>query len=593
MIRKVIRLAKRDRSKRIWFIPKRSNVHQMIALIHGIIKRNYDGTTWNAQKQDNLNLELKNLGATRSGKKIAPQGMRTLLASINYLGFTYLDNTTNPTTIRITEAGYKFYDRHKDDLEPIESLSKGETIDESVSVKDQMIKLQITNPTILEYCEDLYVFPFRAVLAMLKELEFLTKEEIAMYVFHTYDMTHLNYKMQEIKNFRRLKKEEQESLIDTYSKTSEGNLTLVQAPSSTYFMSFCTATGYIDKYLHKMKSGRKTLSIRIRDNCEDVIDNILELYEDTETYDFEDNLKLWIAYIGKPERLYAPTLLLINNESSTEVYIELHHEKDGIIETEILNQESFINIPTFLNEKYELSVFSIDENIQIYESKFSAKKNQKIILRDSIFGKKDYKSFDKMNNGELVNELLEHSNSRNFTNKMLQKLRILKTRLGIDKTTDSALRGAQYEYLFFLFLNNLKNKSYIDDIIWNGKIGKYNLPVQAPGGKTGQADIIFIIENIHYVLELTTIKSKTGQQTAEIIPVPDHIKLYRNNMPKNINVKGIFCAPIIHQRNHAIMKTVLTNEDVPFASITDKDLLELFNVKSRQEIKDRLLGLFS
>ena len=70
-------MASKNRDKEVWFVPKRANVHQMIALLHGIIKRNYDGTTWNTSKQDTLNLELKNLGATKSGNKIAPQGMRT------------------------------------------------------------------------------------------------------------------------------------------------------------------------------------------------------------------------------------------------------------------------------------------------------------------------------------------------------------------------------------------------------------------------------------------------------------------------------------------------------------------------------------
>lgn len=31
-------MASKNRDKEVWFVPKRANVHQMIALLHGIIK---------------------------------------------------------------------------------------------------------------------------------------------------------------------------------------------------------------------------------------------------------------------------------------------------------------------------------------------------------------------------------------------------------------------------------------------------------------------------------------------------------------------------------------------------------------------------
>ena len=45
-------MAQKDRTKEIWLIPKRSNLHQTICLIDGLIERKYDGTSWNAQKQN-------------------------------------------------------------------------------------------------------------------------------------------------------------------------------------------------------------------------------------------------------------------------------------------------------------------------------------------------------------------------------------------------------------------------------------------------------------------------------------------------------------------------------------------------------------
>ena len=71
-------MAQQNRSKELWLIPKRGNLHQTICLIDGIIDRNYSGTSWNPSKQDNLGVNLKKWGATNDGKNIS----RTLCCSI-------------------------------------------------------------------------------------------------------------------------------------------------------------------------------------------------------------------------------------------------------------------------------------------------------------------------------------------------------------------------------------------------------------------------------------------------------------------------------------------------------------------------------
>lgn len=75
-------MAQGNRSKEIWLIPKRGSLHQTICLIDGITERNYDGTSWNGAKQNNLGVNLKNWGATQSGKNISSQSIRTLTASV-------------------------------------------------------------------------------------------------------------------------------------------------------------------------------------------------------------------------------------------------------------------------------------------------------------------------------------------------------------------------------------------------------------------------------------------------------------------------------------------------------------------------------
>ena len=47
--------------------------------------------------------------------------------------------------------------------------------------------------------------------------------------------------------------------------------------------------------------------------------------------------------------------------------------------------------------------------------------------------------------------------------------------------------------------------------------GKYGLPTQAPGGKTGTPDIVFAVDDLHIVIELTTIKAKSLQFSARCV----------------------------------------------------------------------------
>ncbi|MGX7059707.1 AlwI family type II restriction endonuclease [Vagococcus humatus] len=592
-------MASRNRDKQVWFVPKRANVHQMIALLHGIISRKYDGTTWNTSKQDNLNLELKKLGATQSGNKIAPQGMRTLLASLHYLGFVYLDTTTTPTTLRVTKAGYNFYSTHQNDLRPMDKLTKGLTIDYSESVLYQMAKLQITNPIILPHCEDIYVFPFRVTLQMLRTLNYLDMEEIAMFVFHTRDMSEIEYKISEILNFRNLNSKDREHLVNQYKATNIGNLTLKKAPSAGYFMAFCMGTGIMTKSRVDTNGGNKVGAISIKKNMLQWVDELLEFHKNTEIFDFEDNLNLWISYFGNPLRDFPPTLMKINNYVNNELYIEINDSQDNLIDTTIINANDRYFTPIFENENYTINIYNITDGTLIYSNSFISIKHQQFTIDDQLILKGNFVnekpmflSYSTLETNRLINEILDHSASKNFSDKMLIKLRLLQTKLGIDKFNDKSLRGAQYEYLFYLLLSQLKNRKIIDEVIWNGKIGNYNLPTQAPGGKTGTPDIIFILNNERYILELTTIKSKSMQFTAEGSSVPDHIKIYQEEYP-DVVVKGIFCAPMVHERVHAAMNSILSGYNIPLISISDVELLNILNSESKQELSQKLNSIFN
>ena len=358
--------------KDYWFIPKRANVHQMLALLKAIIDRNYHGKSWNPNKQDNLNLSISRLGATRSGNKIANQGMRTLLASAQYLGFVYLDNRSSPTTIKITEAGYHFYNKHKDDLVPMPKLKKNLTVNKSPLFLFQMSKLQITNPVILPFSKNILVFPFRATLEILRELIYLDKEELALYVFGIQDMSEISLKIEEIKQFRKLDNDSRIKLVDIFKKTSKGNITLVQAPSSGYFMQFCEGTGIIDKVKRTSSDGNKISAISIKKGYVDFVDEVLDFYNETDPYDFEQNLDLWIDYIGDPNRLHTPYSIELTNSSKTQIFFEVFDKDDNIIDTDVLDGESTTSLTVFHNEYYKIKTFDYEDNTLIYLKEFLA-----------------------------------------------------------------------------------------------------------------------------------------------------------------------------------------------------------------------------
>lgn len=580
-------MAQQNRSKEIWLIPKRVNLHQTICLIDGIIERNYDGTSWNPNKQNNLGVNLKKWGATRDGKNISPQAIRTLMASIpQYLGFAYINNNTTPNTICLTEIGYDLWNYHKDKLVKVPNLNDGKDkiITSSKLVLKQMEKLQITNPVILKDCENILVFPFRMTLKLLLKLDYLDVEELAYFVFKIRDESEFDLAAKEIQNFRKLQEEERISIIDEFKKTHIGNITLVQAASSKYYQSLCCLTGIIDNVKIKPSNFSSTLSgIKIKEEYKQYVSSVITKYQGVQPYDFKNNLSLWIEYIGNPKRMIPPFDVEFKNENEDSIFITIK-KNDVPLDCDVLEKNSCMYFPMFINEEYELEISNIEDGQLLCKEKILPNYDNNsfsIKFRE----KEHYLKQESLE--DLCKEVMIHSNANNFDGKMANYLKVINKITGVNKLEDKSLRGAYYENLFYKILNSLKDSNKIDDVIWNGKIGKYGLPVQAPGGKTGTPDIIFSINGVDYVLELTTIKSKAMQFSSECSSVPDHIRLYAQTT-KN-KVVGIFVAPIIHERNTHTMKSVLEKSNIEMLCIEDKNFLKLLKSDNiQQEIINKL-----
>jgi len=578
-------MAQKNRTKEIWLIPKRVNLHQTICLIDGIIERQYDGTSWNTHKQNNLGVNLKKWGATKDGKNISPQAIRTLVASIpQYLGFLYVNTESTPNTICLTDAGMALWHKHKDELVKVPNLVAGRDllITKSKAVLRQMEKLQITNPVINKDCENIYVFPFRFMLKVLMKVGYLDQEEIAYFLFRVRNEDELDLVVREIENFRKLPIDDRESLINAFKCTHIGNITLVKASSAGYFISLCQITGIIDKFKVTPNNRNSAIAaLKINDKHIGYVEEMLNSkYRSTEIYDFGDNLQLWIDYIGDPSRDYPPIDVSVINKANRSFLIQVF--KDGACKhDDLIEENGVLQFPMFVNEQYDVKIIDISTGNELETLNICP-----------TFEQRDYEIEGRLSNvtaetemlEDVAKEIIEHCEAANFAGKTLNYLNTLSKVTGINRTNDKSLRGAYFEYYVYKMLNILKSESVIDEVIWNGKIGKYGLPTPAPGGKTGTPDIVFTIDDLHIVVELTTIKAKALQFSAEGSSVPDHIRLYKQESGKN--VEGVFCAPTIHERNTAAMQSTLAPYGIKLHCITDKELVELLLTRDREKIKN-------
>ncbi len=580
-------MAQKNRTKELWLIPKRVNLHQTVCLIDGMIERNYDGTSWKPQKQNDLGVNLKRWGATKDGKNISSQAIRTLVASIpQYLGFLYVNTEHKPNTICLTEAGRALWDRHRDELVKVPNLKAGKErlLKESDIVLKQMEKLQITNPIINKDCENIGLFPFRFMIKLLLQVGYLDQEEIAYFLFQVRNEDELDQTVEEIESFRRLPDDKRESRINAFRDTHIGSITLVKASSAGYFMSLCQITGIIDR-IKITPDNRKTpiTALKIRDEYLDYAREMIDSrYKQAEVYDFKDNLQLWIDYMGNPSRDFPPVDVSIVNKTNGKFLVQVYQE--GCCKyDDLINEYGILQFPMFVNEQYDIKLLDIVTGGEwkticvqpSFEQRFFE------IEGDLAEYKPEEESLER-----IADEITAHCEAANFSEKTLNYLNTLYKTTGIDKTNDKSLRGAYLEYYVYRMLGMLREEAVIDDVIWNGRIGKYGLPTQAPGGKTGTSDIIFIIDDFHFVLELTTIKSKSLQFRAEGSSVPDHVRLYRQN--SDDPVVGVFCAPIIHERNTAIMQSAIASHGIPLHCICVSELVALLLTRDREEIKTML-----
>jgi len=567
----------RTRSLEIWHIPKRQNIHQIIGAVEILSQDEFNGKSWTSMRQENFNTKLGRSGLTNTGKPLSPSARRTLEALMKYLGFIFIDNTTTPPTINVTNAGLELLKKHGSVLNKRRNLrlvyKNKEEILESPVVEHQMVKLQITNPVIKEDCVNILLFPFRITLKLLLDLGKLTKDELGYIVFSMKSEDEYNLIIERINSFRSLPDDRRNAEIEAFKKTELGNLTLVQAPTATYYMGLCVGTGLCEK------NGNELLARKDKMN---EIEAILKKFAGIKPFNFADNFRLWIDYYGNIERLRPPLLVNVKCKRPVYTYVRVLDLDDKELEHGVISKEkSELNFPLFLGEKYKFEFFSFSTAEKVHEEIVEIK-NDKLTF-DLKSSQESTGKWDEKSINLKILDLIQH---RDFDAEYLQHLEVVKKITKKDNFNTSLLRGGRLEYLFFRLLSVLKEKGVIDDVVWNGHLDDFGLAYPAPGGKAGYPDIYFFIGKDLFVLELTTIRSNSMQWAAEGASVHDHIMNLMKRVNGNYNVIGLFSAPVIAPRVENMFAHISAREGILHKVITISELLDEF-----KKGKDGLRGL--
>ncbi|MBI1935470.1 hypothetical protein HYS31_03435 [Candidatus Woesearchaeota archaeon] len=586
-------MAKLTRTKEIWHIPKRGSVHQTIYMVYVLTWDRFLGKSWSSGKQESLGSEMGKAGLTEDGRAITHQSIRTLLANIpKYLGFVYIDESSKPSRIMVTDIGYDLIRKHNiEKVKHYKNLAEYKANKDLIEISEvfakQMLKLIITNPTIRKDCQNVLVFPFRMTLRLLLELDYLDKEEIGYILFHTKKEDETNLVIEKIKNFRNLSSDRRLAEISAYEKTEEGQLTLVKAPTAGYYMYLCYSTGLCERVSMEINkpNNQKLPAIKLKNK--DEAKKILASFKNIEIYDFKDDWFLWKEYFSNPNRMHPPHDVIIGTNSKKDVIVTVYKDKNLLYSDGISNKNPQIILPVFRNEEYDFIVYDTNEGKEILKQKVEFDKDKTKFLLNI----KNNKEKIVVNEEILTNQIKEmFSNSyEGFDKQYYHKLKVIEKILA-KNFIDNRRKGGRLEYLFFELLNILKNKDVIDEVFWYGKLEKYGICEPAPGGKDGNPDIVFEIGNYLFVLELTTYRGIRAQwSSAEASSVPDHIsKAKKENNTKQ--VIGIFSAPDIH---HQLQKNLMLNarqENVGMIFLPCVEFAEILSTINKSDLLKYLLN---
>lgn len=584
-----------DSRKDVWLVPKRSNIYQIIGIVETLADPAFDNKVWNNGKQEAVatKLRLRNL---TDGRNFSGQSVRTLFANgPKYLGLVYTDSDKNDSSSRggkiyVTPAGHKLVN---EDLlagdqvfNNLAAWQRGYTIPESTLLQLQLMKLILNNP-ITSNGGKFLVHPFLNTLKLCERLGYLDAEELGYIVFSMTSEDQLDLIERRILNFRSLDDEQRKLEIEAYMRTEAGKLTLVKAPSVNYFMNFCQWSGIFSKYKISTYDGKRINAIKIiNEDYQTKLEGMLP----ESAYDFRDNVDLWIDYYGDPNRLNPPrdVNLNIDIDKAGMYYLEVIHNETVVSYITLEGVRSTSLITVYDGDEYLVKINTIEGTSASSQSFVVAPGEDEINLHlTAPAGTIPALEFGLDTIQGVYNTVSEISTGNGYDTSFYNLL-VMRKRLQGKDDINNRTKGGRLEYIFFKLLSILYEEGKIDYLKWYGKLSDSGIPGPAPGGSNGNPDLVFEIDDISVVIELTTIRGNAGQwSSSEAASVPDHIKNYAKNQSNLNRTIGIFSAPTINDRVESNFDAQTHIHGTPIKCLSLQAFVELLS-KSRTEIKDSI-----
>ncbi|MEK6833123.1 MAG: phospholipase D-like domain-containing protein [Nanoarchaeota archaeon] len=229
---------KESEKRKYWLFPKRTFKQEELKKFE-----KYDGLEWKDVKKD-LMTELK----------LTQQSVGTMEAEYEDFGFLVIGIKNNKSILELTDVGKEYLKSNK----PEEIILK------------QCLKWQFPNPE-QNKVGGIRVFPFVLILGAIKELGYLTNEEIALFLFKVESMNQDDFDVliSRIRDYRKLNDEEK--------KNRYGEPLLQNMRYLTYISTFFIQSDIIQKDRNKLLIDKTKMN---------KADNILGEYKDKQVKDY-------------------------------------------------------------------------------------------------------------------------------------------------------------------------------------------------------------------------------------------------------------------------------------------------------------------
>lgn len=435
-----------------WIVPKRGNVYQTLAFL-AVLDAYPSCCNFNAANQSKVATKMKvDYGATKFGT-VQPQAARTTKALAQYMGFVKEENRK----IVITDIGYKFLNNHR-----MELVNKGHTlikpigrlIGEADEWKQQMIKLQLTNPS-QPKCEDVSIYPFRYVLGLLLQLDYLDIEEMALFVLTSKKESDFAKTISNIRNYRSKRYVYREKQKNKFAATKFGNIAFGQAGSAGYFMSLCEATGLVERCKKTIsnpgiKKVKYIRALRIKATQSAEVNRIVSLYGAVDAMKFlHDSRKMWDYYYCQDGIDY-PVEVIMKNKTSTDVFVQVENSTKTEIneqEFELCGKEKNV-IYAFPGNDYVAHIYDMTDvnpssDIAFSSTSLPIEINKKNISKQAALNKK-----------ELFLEMRALHTQKGVTARIQKQLDMYSKLSGKSVSNVKMYRGAYLELYLAMLLKN-------------------------------------------------------------------------------------------------------------------------------------------